>query len=65
MPVTVRIPALAVIDPSAIIEVLRVTVDILAMPLTIKTPALAVIEPRWAVEIYRVGEVMLALLKIP
>jgi len=44
-PLTVRVPALAVMDPWATIEVLSVTVDVLASPLTVKVPALAVIEP--------------------
>jgi len=65
IPLTVRVPALAVIEPRAIMEVLRVTVDILVIPFTIKTPALAVIEPKCAVETNSVGAVMVELLKIP
>ena len=44
-PFTVRVPALAVIEPWATNEVLRVTVDVLASPFTVSVPALAVIEP--------------------
>eukprot|EP00613_Pedinella_sp_CCMP2098_P002532 CAMPEP_0171634412 /NCGR_PEP_ID=MMETSP0990-20121206/25908_1 /TAXON_ID=483369 /ORGANISM="non described non described, Strain CCMP2098" /LENGTH=62 /DNA_ID=CAMNT_0012205565 /DNA_START=127 /DNA_END=312 /DNA_ORIENTATION=- len=39
------VPALAVMEPCATIEVLKVTVDVLARPLTVKVPALAVIDP--------------------
>jgi len=46
MPLTVRVPALAVIDPTATRDVLAVMVDVLAIPFTINVPALAVIEPK-------------------
>jgi hypothetical protein len=45
MPFTVRVPTLAVIEPTATSEVLAVIVDVLAMPLTVRVPTLAVIEP--------------------
>jgi hypothetical protein len=44
-------PALAVIEPIATIDVLAVSVEVLARPLTVSTPALAVIEPKYAVVI--------------
>jgi len=65
MPDTVNVPALAVIEPSATNDVLKVTVDVLAMPFTVNVPALAVIEPRWAVVRYRVGVVIVAVLAMP
>ena len=43
MPSTVMVPALAVMEPRATIEVLSVTVEVLAMPFTVIVPALAVI----------------------
>jgi hypothetical protein len=46
IPLTVRVPALAVIEPMATSEVLAVIVDVLAMPFTMSVPALAVIEPK-------------------
>ena len=46
MPLTVKMPALAVMEPRATRDVLAVMVDELAMPFTVKVPALAVIEPR-------------------
>jgi len=45
MPFTIKVPALAVIEPIATSEVLAVMVDVLAMPLTVRVPTLAVIEP--------------------
>ena len=48
MPLTVSVPALAVIDPTATIDVLAVTVDVLVKPLIVSTPLLAVIEPKKA-----------------
>ncbi len=46
MPLTVSVPALAVIEPTATIDVLAVIVEVLATPLTVRTPALAVTDPR-------------------
>ena len=60
MPVTVRVPALAVIEPIATSEVLAVMVEVLAMPFTISVPALAVIEPKCAVVTYNSGDVTTA-----
>ena len=45
MPLTVKVPELAVSEPTATIEVLAVTVDVLARPLIVNIPALAVTEP--------------------
>ena len=45
IPSTVNVPALAVMEPRPTIEVLKVTVDVLAMPLTVSVPTLAVIDP--------------------
>jgi hypothetical protein len=45
IPFTVNVPALAVIDPSATIDVLAVIVDVLAMPLIVSVPADAVTDP--------------------
>ena len=45
MPLTVNLPALAVIEPKATIEVLAVIVEVLATPLIVKIPLLAVMEP--------------------
>ena len=58
-------PALAVIEPVATTDPLRVIVDELVMPLTVKTPALAVIEPKCAVVTYKVGEVIDPALVMP
>jgi len=49
IPFTVKVPALAVIEPTATKDVLAVLVDVLAMPLIVKVPALAVTEPKYAV----------------
>jgi len=46
IPFTVNVPALAVREPTATIEVLAVIVDMLAIPLIVNTPALAVNDPR-------------------
>ena len=51
MPLTVRVPALVVIDPRATNDVLKVTVDVLEMPLTVKVPALEVIDPPEMIEL--------------
>ena len=45
MPFTVKVPALAVMEPCATNEVLAVIVDVLAIPFTVNMPALAVMEP--------------------
>jgi hypothetical protein len=42
----IKVPALAVIDPMAISEVLAVIVDVLAIPFTDRVPTLAVIDPK-------------------
>jgi len=52
MPDTVKVPALAVIEPRCAVvtySVGEVIVEVLLIPLTVKVPALAVIEPRNAV----------------
>ena len=49
IPSTVKVPALAVIEPNVTSEVLKVTVEVLERPFTVKVPALAVIEPSSAV----------------
>ena len=46
IPATVKVPALAVTEPSTTIEVLAVIVDVLAIPLTVRVPALEVTDPR-------------------
>jgi len=46
IPFTVNVPALAVIDPTATIEVLAVIVEVPTIPLIVSVPALAVIDPR-------------------
>jgi hypothetical protein len=46
MPLMIKVPALAVIDPMAISEVLAVIVDVLAIPFTDRVPTLAVIDPK-------------------
>jgi len=46
IPLIVRVPALAVMEPMATSDVLAVIVDMLARPLTVRVPALAVTDPR-------------------
>jgi len=49
IPLTVKVPALAVIDPRCAVvtyNVGDVIVDVLAIPVTVKVPALAVIDPK-------------------
>jgi hypothetical protein len=50
IPLTIKIPALAVIDPMVTSEVLAVMVDVLAMPLTVNVPTLAVTDPPEMIE---------------
>jgi len=64
-PPTVRVPPLAVMEPSATIEVLTVTADVLAMPSTVSVPALAVMEPKKAVVTYKLGDVTTAEERMP
>ena len=45
IPLIESVPALAVIEPRATIDVLAVIVEVLAMPFTLRVPALAVIDP--------------------
>ena len=44
IPLIESVPALAVIEPRATIDVLAVIVEVLAMPFTINVPSLRVLE---------------------
>ena len=63
IPVTVNVPALAVIDPAATKDELPVSVMLeeLVMPLTVIIPALAVIDPATTMDVLKVTVVALVI----